>query len=153
MDFDSSRVRRGEALASASAVALLVLMFVLHWYGPRADGARPVASTTGWDAFTLWRWLALGTILTALALVFFQAARRAPALPAALSVIVTALGLLTALWLGIRVLFDHPPGQQIGAMLALLCAIGMFAGGYLSLREEGIPERDQPGAIPTVKLE
>jgi len=153
MDFDPSRIRRGEALAGASGLTLLVLMFVLHWYGPRADGARPVSSMTGWEALTGWRWAALLTILVALCLVFFQATRRAPALPVALSVVVTWLALLSALWLGLRVLIDHPPGQQIGALLALFSAIGIFCGGYLSLREEGTLERDQPGAIRTVKLE
>jgi hypothetical protein len=153
MDFDPSRIRRGEALAGASAVALLVLMFVLQWYGPRAVGARPVASMTGWEALSVWRWLALITALVALCLVFLQAVRRAPALPVALSVVLTALSLLTTLWLCVRVLLTPPPHQRIAAVLALLSTVVLFCGAYLSMRDEGILESDQPGVVPTVKLE
>ena len=153
MDFDPSRIRRGEALAGASAGVLLVLMFVLPWYGPRAAGARPIASMTGWEALTGWRWLALLTVVVALCLMFFQGTRRAPALPVALSVVVTTLALVTVLWLGLRVLFDHPPHQRIGAVLGLLSAIALLCGGYLSMRDEGISEQDAPAEIPTVKLQ
>jgi hypothetical protein len=152
MDFDPSRIRRGEALAGASASALLAFMFVLQWYGPRADGARPVASLTGWQAFTVWRWLALATILAALCLVVFQATRRAPALPVSTSVITIALALVAVLWLAIRVLLDHPPHQRIGAILGLVSALGVLSGSYLSLRREGIAPRDEPAAIQIVTL-
>jgi hypothetical protein len=153
MDFDPSRIRRGEALAGASASALLALVFVLQWYGPRAAGARPVASLNGWQAFTVWRWFALVTILGALCLVFFQATRRAPALPVSTSVVLIALALVTTLWLAIRVVLDHPPQQRIGAVLGLVSAFGILSGSYLSLRQEGIAARDGPKDIPTVRLE
>jgi hypothetical protein len=153
MDFDPSRIRRGEALAGASATALLALVFVLQWYGPRAGGARSVASLTGWQSFAAWRWLALVTILAAFCLVFLQATRRAPALPVSTSVVVTALALVTTLWLAIRVVLDHPPHQQIGAILGLISALGILLGSYLSLRQEGIAARDEPTEIPTVRLE
>jgi hypothetical protein len=152
MDFDPSRIRRGEALAGASASALLAFMFVLQWYGPRADGARPVAALTGWQAFTVWRWLALTTILAALCLVVFQATRRAPALPVSTSVVTIALALVAVLWLAIRVLLDHPPHQRIGAILGLVSGLGVLSGSYLSLRQEGIAPRDEAAVIPTVKL-
>jgi hypothetical protein len=152
MDFDPSRIRRGEALAGASAVALLVCVFVLQWYGPRADGARPVAPLSGWQAFTVWRWVALITILASFGLVIFQATRRAPSLPAGMSVVVTALALLITPWLAVHVLFDHPPHQRIGAVCGLVSAGGVLVGGFLSLRQEGIAARDEPVAIPTVTL-
>jgi hypothetical protein len=152
MGFDPSRIRRGEALAGVSAAALLAFMFVLHWYGPRADRARPVSSQTGWQAFSVWRWLALLTILGALCLVVFQATRRAPALPVSTSVVTIALALVAVLWLAIRVLLDHPPHQMIGAILGLAGALGILAGSSLSLRQEGIAPRDGPGEIPTVRL-
>jgi hypothetical protein len=152
MDFDPSRIRRGEALAGAGAVALLVLMFVLQWYGPRAGGAGPVASLTGWQAFAVWRWLALATVAVAFCLVFFQASRRAPALPVSTSMVLTPLALLTAVWLAVNVLFDHPPNTRLGSMLGLISACVVLLGAYLSLREEGIAPRDGPTEIPTVRL-
>jgi hypothetical protein len=152
MDFDPSRIRRGEALAGGSGLALLAFVFSLQWYGPRASGARPVASLTGWLAFTLWRWLALLTVLGAFCLVVFQATRRAPALPVALSVVTIALALVTTLWLAFRVLLDHPAHQRIGASLGLAGALGILTGSYVSLRQDGIAPRDAPTEIPTVRL-
>ena len=139
------RLRRGEALAGAGALALLVFVFALHWYG----GRRP---TSGWHALTDARWLVLLTILTTFALVFCQITRPAPAVPASLSVLVTVLGGLTAIWLIYRVLINHPPHEQIGAVLGLLSACLLAYGGFVSLRKEGIAERDQPREIPVVQL-
>ncbi|HEY6398724.1 MAG TPA: hypothetical protein VIX82_14850, partial [Solirubrobacteraceae bacterium] len=132
---------------------LLAFMFVLHWYGPRADGARPVASLIGWQAFTVWRWLALLTILAGLCLLVFQATRHGPALPVSTSVVTVALALVSALWLAFRVLLDHPPRQQVGAILGLLAAFGILCGSFLSLRQEGIAPRDGPADVPTIRLD
>ena len=152
MEFAPSRIRRGESLAGISAVALLVFVFVLDWYGPPAAGGRPVASLTGWQAYTAWRWVALITAGLALCLVFFQTTRRAPALPAGIGVVVTALASVTTIWLAVHVLLDHPPHQRIGALLGLLAACGVLAGGYLSLRREGIAARDEPAEISLIRL-
>jgi hypothetical protein len=140
MDFHLSRLRGGELIAGAGALALLVLLLASPWYGTR----------TGWEALTNLRWLALVTILAAFALTYFQATRRAPALPAAMSVIVTVLGLLTALWLAIDLLLNHPAHQRVWAVAGLLAAVGVPAGAFLSLRREGISPRDAPTDIPLV---
>jgi hypothetical protein len=42
----------------------------------------------GWEAFTVWGWVALTTILAAVYLVYVQSTRRAPALPATISLLV-----------------------------------------------------------------
>ena len=152
MEFDSSRLRRGEAVAGAGAVTLLVLMLVLQWYGPRADGARPVAAATGWEAYTVWRWFALAAVIAVVALVYAQGTRRAPALPVSFSVICLALSIIVVVWLGFRVLLDHPPHQQVGAFVSLLAAVALLVGSYLSTRQEGIAERDAPAEIPLVRL-
>ena len=153
MDFELSRIRRGEALAGAGAIALLVLMFVLRWYGPRVADAGPASSRSGWQAMPDWRWAALASIAAAGALVFLQATRRAPALPASLSVVATVLGLVSAVWLTVAVLLDYPPHQRAGAILGLLSAWALAGGAYASLREEGVASGDEPAAIPTVRLD
>jgi hypothetical protein len=123
-------------------------MFALKWYG--GGGGSP--SVNGWHVLSHVRWLMLLTILVALTLIVMQASRRAPAVPVSLSVIVTALGLVTVLWLGYRVLISVPAHQQAAAFLGLASALGIALGGYRSLRREGLPPKDAPSQIETVRL-
>lgn len=145
MDLDPGRLRRGELLAGSGAVLLLVFLLAGKWYG-HGSGAR-----TGWEALTTLRWLLVVTIAAAFALVAAQVARRSPAIPVTLSLIVAVLGLITVLALIYRVLISPPAHEQAGAFLGLLSAIGLAYGGYLSLREEGIARRDAPSEIPIVR--
>jgi hypothetical protein len=160
---DPSRLRKGEVIAAGSGVLLLVLMVSLHWYGfstPLGWTAATLGvptSFTGWDALSHLRWLVVITVASALALAYFQAARRAPAIPARLSVIVTVLALVTFVVLGYRVLI-HLPGSgdlhaKPGAYLGLLSALGILCGGFASMRQEGISARDAQREIETVELE
>jgi cytochrome bd-type quinol oxidase subunit 2 len=148
MDFDPSRLRRGEMLAGASAVLLAIFMVGGKWYG---GAGRTGGSLTGWQALTNLRWLLLVTILAAVGLVFAQVSRRAPAVPVTMSLIVMLLGIVTVVALIFRVLIDPPPHQQAGAYLGLLSALGIALGGYFSLRQEGIARRDAPNDIPIVR--
>jgi hypothetical protein len=154
------RLRRGELIAGASGTALLVFLFALHWYGVNGTFAPTLAlglhvrtAWTGWQALTYVRWLLLVTALVALALAYFQAAERAPAIPVAISVVVLVLGGLSALTLIARVI--DTPGNHLdrraGVYLGLAAAIGIAYGGFRSLREEGGAD---PAAleIETVKL-
>ena len=142
MDLDPARLRRGELLAGTGAVLLLVFLLAGKWYG---HGGR---SRTGWQAMTNLRWLLVVTIAAAFALVLAQVARRSPAMPVTLSLIVTVLGPISVLALIYRVLISPPAHEQAGAFLGLVSAIGLAYGGYLSLREEGIARRDAPSEIP-----
>jgi hypothetical protein len=145
MDFDPSRLRRGEVLAVAGAILLLVFLFAGKWYG---SGSR---SQTGWQSLTDLRWLVVVTIALAFLLAITQATRRAPAIPATLSMVVTVIGLINVLALIYRVLISHPGHEQAGAYLALLSAIALAYGGFLSLRQEGVARRDAPADIPVVR--
>ncbi len=160
MGFDPSRLRRGEWIAGAGAVLLLAFMFLLNWYGLKGTFA-PTASTLGistsvnaWDGLTNLRWLMLITIVVALALVYFQGTRRAPAIPVTLSLLVMLLGGLTVLLLIYRVLINQPgPGDlvsaKLGAYLGLVAAAAITYGGYKSMRTEGIAPKD---AVPVEEL-
>ncbi len=162
MDLDPSRLRRGELIVGASAVALLALTFALPWYGlsgapARASRALGLPTTvTGWGALTNLRWLMLLTILAGLGLVVLQGTRRAPALPATLSVIVSVLGTLTTLALAYRVLLNAPSDSfldvKASAYLGLISAVGIAYGGFASMREEGLSPRDARTDIPTMGL-
>ena len=146
----------------AGSVVLLASMFVLTWYGltPQLQSAATTlgssTSINGWDALTNARWLMLLTVACGLALVYLQAARRAPAIPVTLSVIVTVLGVLTMLVLVYRVLINEPGSdavvdQKAGAFVGLASAIAIAVGGYLSMRDEGIADKDAPD-LETVSL-
>ncbi|MDQ6732439.1 MAG: hypothetical protein M3022_19660 [Actinomycetota bacterium] len=152
-----SRLRSGEIIAATAAVILLVDLLALSWYsvsGP-AEG-----SATGWEALTVLRWLILVTVATALALAWFQATRRAPALPSSLSAVATVLGTITALTLIWRVLISLPgPNRSAlsisadpGAYVGLLSALILAAGALWSLREEDPPDPVRNAAIPIVPL-
>jgi hypothetical protein len=141
-----ARLRRGELIAGASGAALGVFLFAVHWYHVNGTFAPTLArrlhartTWTGWQALTYVRWLLLVTALVALALAYFQAAERAPAIPVTLAVISTVLGGLSALALIARVI--DTPGNALdrsaGVYLALAAAIGIAYGGFRSLREEG----------------
>lgn len=141
MSFHPSRLRRGEVLAGAGALLLLVLMLVGKW----AD------SRTGWEALVSLRWLLVVTIATAFGLVITQATRRSPAIPVTMSLMVTVLGAISVLALIYRVLISPPAHQHIAAYLGLLGGVVLAYGGYLSMREEGIARRDAPSEIPIVR--
>jgi hypothetical protein len=150
------RLRSGEVIASASALLLAVFLFALPWYGADAHAGQAAVSIDGWDGLTHVRWLVVVTIVAALALAYFQAVLRPPAVPVTMSAIVTVLGLLTTLALIYRVLLNPPGthlGQRPGAFLGLACALGIVYGAFRSLREEGIRESDGPGSIERVTLE
>ena len=141
MDVDPSRLRRGELLAGAGAVLLLVFMLAGKWAG----------SNTGFQSLVSLRWLVAVTIAAAFALVVLQMTRRAPAVPVTMSLIVLLLGIITVVALIYRVLINPPARQHTAAYLGLLSAIALAYGGYLSLREEGISRRDAPRDIPVVR--
>jgi hypothetical protein len=163
MHVELSRVRHGEWIAGISGLLLLVFMFALRWYQTKgvSDPTAAllgfgVAPLNGWDGLTTVRWLMLITGVLALALLWTQATRRAPAVPVTLSLFVMLLGGLTTLVLIYRVLINPPGGalieQKAGPYLALAAAIGVAYGGYASLRQEGIAPSDGPQEIETVDL-
>lgn len=161
MDIEPSRLRLGEIVAGAGGLVLVFSLFLTTWYGttgpisPTAALLGASTSFNGWHALTDLRWLILIAGLAAIALAYFQAARRAPAIPATLSVIVTVLGALTVLFLIYRVLINVPGPDSVidrkaGAYLGLISSIAVFYGGYASLRKEGVAPGDGPADIPTV---
>jgi hypothetical protein len=163
VEFDPSRLRRGELIVGGGALALAVAMFLLPWYGVKSVLAPGLAlsghptSFDGWNGLSHLRWLVLVTLLVAVALVWLQATRRAPALPVTFGMIVTVLGLLTVLALIYRVLINVPGAnslvdRKVGAYVGLIASVAVFYGGYASLRGEGLADRDARTEIETVPL-
>jgi hypothetical protein len=126
-----SRLRAGE-IASGLGGALL-----LGW-----TGRRRLAGI---------RWLSLTTGAVALALPCAQATRRAPAVPVALSVIVTALGAATVAGLLGRVLVARADTSDSYA--GLVAAVTVAGGGFASMRQEGGADPAALGELETITLE
>ncbi len=124
---DLTRLRAGELLAGAAALALLLSLF-LDWNQGRD-------AETGWESLGV---IALAFVLAALvsagALVVFTATKRPAAIPIGAAVITSAVGLLATLVLAVRVvLLDDSLG---GAYLGLLFTFLVLAGGWLTMRDE-----------------
>jgi hypothetical protein len=160
---DFGRLRRGELIAGAGGTLLLVFLFVPPWYALNGELSQTASnlgahtSWNGWWGLGGWRYLVLLTIIASLALVYFQAAERAPAIPVTAGVIMTVLGVLSVLALLYRLLAGPPSDgaflhQQVGPYLGLLAALAIVYGGYASLRAES---GSDPAAveIETVRLD
>jgi hypothetical protein len=127
-----SRLRAGERLAIAGALALLAVSF-LPWYRVSGGG-----TDDGWDVFGVLTALMLLAGLATVWLAITTVTERSPALPIAATVwgtLLTFIGVLAAI---IRLLDDPSAtaGTRIGPWLALLCTVAMLVGCWLSLRDE-----------------
>jgi len=141
----TTRIHSGELISFVCAVTLVPMMFALDWYGvvglPR-DARRSGLTTAenAWRELTLLRWLMLVTAAVAVGSVALHASQRSHGAKTDTSIVVTALGTLTAALVGYRVLFDLPNSSsvvdvKIGAYLGLIAAIGIAIGGWESIRE------------------
>lgn len=145
-----ARLRDGEWIAGAGAVALLASMF-LHWYGLSASfGPIDVggAEATAWQAFDVLDIVLVLLALVPLTLVVMQATRLSPAIPVFLSVMTVLAGVLAALLILIRLVDQPGPNEivdvQAGAWLGFMAAVIIAVGGWRSLRVEPVPGQPMP---------
>jgi hypothetical protein len=154
MRLHASRLRWPEWLIGAGGVVLLGAMLLMPWYqltltsGPPGPQYLVAQQVDGWHGLTGARWLLLITILLALSAAFFQAQRRAPAVPVTLCLLASIFAGLAVLWLFVRVAIDPPAGREIGGWIGLLAAAAIAYGGFASVRLEGIEPVDGPLDIP-----
>jgi FtsH-binding integral membrane protein len=129
---DLRRLRAGEWVAALSGIVLLLSLF-LPWYG-----AGPEGDASGWQALAVID-IALALVAAfAVGLLVITASQRVPAVPIALSAVVTFAG-LTGLVLALIRLASVPDGfdgREAGVWLGLLGTIGITAGGWLAMRDE-----------------
>jgi hypothetical protein len=159
------RIRVGAVVSAVSALALLVILFAMEWYGvagvPDPSAVRPAVSTAenGWHALSVTRWVLLATIVAAVGAVVLHASQREHGNKTDTSLVVAVLGALSAVLLIYRVLIALPSGarvvdQKLGAVLGLICALGIAWGGYEAIREQrarvraaaasGVPRHRRP---------
>ena len=143
------------SIVVAGAVALAVFMFFFNWYGGNVSGlphgARLTGATlssTGWQTFTVSRWVWLLTILVALGSVIALANGYKDDGRLPLSALVAGLGALASALIVIRIVHHPGPsassgslhvsyGIKAGIWLGLLAALAIMFGGYAqTLAEE-----------------
>jgi len=154
---DVDRMSLGDKIVAASAIALLLIMFIFKWFGLEVDGGDTLGfsaadSKNAWGSFSVIDIVLFLTVIAALAMAYIHASRTQLDLPVALSVIVAALGVLSTLLILFRLLsppdFGAPGGidfdeigvsktREIGAFLGLLAAAGIAYGGFRRMQEEG----------------
>jgi cytochrome bd-type quinol oxidase subunit 2 len=170
-----ARLRPWEWIVAAGGVILLVSTF-MSWYGLTLS--TPAGDTTlvshwtedAWNAFTVVDVLLALVIITALALAFFQATRRSPAIPVSLSVLATVFGFIAVVAILFRIIVAPSlsvPGLRVpesasanhlshtveaGAWIGLIGAIAITAGGWLSMRTEGVASFDEQTDIETITI-
>jgi len=141
------RVYRGELTSAVSSLLLLAVMFLTKWYGvagvPDPSAARPAISTAedAWNGLSVVRWVMLITVIAALGSVVLHASQRSHGTRTDTSRVLAALGSLTSALLLYRVLVDLPEAtkvtdQKLGALIGLMCALGIALGGFESVGEQ-----------------
>ena len=159
------RIRYGEKWAGLSALALIGFLF-LDWFSvPKVEGAvfnRAVGApayagvfslhgggVSGWDSLG---WLALAlcviAIVAGLAVPVVYARSESPALPELSAILACFFGIVAVIALLVQVIFQPGPDELVrvesGWWLGLLAAVGIARGGYLSMRDEFVPDVPLP---------
>ena len=149
---DLGKLRRGELVAAVGGILLLITLFFVDWYSAGASVTLPLGTTVNvhgdfgaWDGEGFFGFLAnliiLAAGVSAVGLAVLTATSRTIALPVAASAITTALGIGAVVMVLLRMLFQPGPNDLVtlkfGIWLALLAAVVVAYGGWISMREEG----------------
>ena len=160
-------LKTARRIVAVGAVALLVFMLFFNWYGGSVTGlphgahlTGATVSSTGWQAFTISRWVWLLTALLALGSVVAWARGYEDRGPVPLSAIVAGLGVLASALIVIRIL-HHPGlsasagsvhlsyGVKTGIWLGLIAALAIAFGGYVQTQtHEAAPASDAAAEDP-----
>jgi hypothetical protein len=125
------RLRSGELVALFGAVCLIVAL-TLRWY------ETPSGNLSAWDTFGVAVVLLILAAAGALALVLATITERSTAIPVAAAIWGTLLGMVGVVAAVVRLLErpDHATALCGGAWLALLGALAVLVGSWLSMRDE-----------------
>jgi hypothetical protein len=136
-------LRKGEVLAGAGAVALLVSLF-LPWYGL---GPVP-AEVTGWGAFSVVDVILLATGLLGLAVPVTCLLHRTPAIPVGVALVACGVASLVTLLVLYRMIDQPGPDDLVevraGAWLGLAGVVAIVAGGWIAMADERMEVAEVP---------
>jgi hypothetical protein len=142
---DVNRLNTGEKLAGVSGVVLLLVMFIFDWFSIDVVGGGSVG-LNAWESFSYIDIILFLAAVSGIALAAVKAMDGTSGdLP--LSTITAGVGGLAALLVLFRIIsppgFDIPDnsgidvGREIGVFLGFLASLGVAAGGYKAMQEEG----------------
>jgi hypothetical protein len=149
---DVRRLRLGEWLAAAGAVALFVSLFT-SWYAATvsAEGFELSVTRNAWVWFDVLDIVLVLIAALGLALAGLQATQRTPTLPVGAGVLTAVFGAIAVLLVAYRMINQPGPNEFVevrgGAWLGLLAAIAIAVGGWESIRNErvrGLPPDPEP---------
>lgn len=133
---DLTRLRLGELLSGAAALALLATLF-FDWNRDRGGAAMDtsVSTESGWSSLgVVMLLLVLIAIGLALALVVTTAGKRPAAIPIGAAVLTTGVGIVVTIVLAIRVLFLDD--SLLAAYLGLLSMLLIPVGSWIAMADE-----------------
>jgi hypothetical protein len=144
---DLGKLRRGELIAAAGGILLLIALFFVDWYS-RQEIVLLGGSSTGvnaWDDLGFFGAIAnlviLAAAISAVTLAILEMTSRSIALPVAASAITAALGFAAVGMVLLRLLFQPGPNAltdiKFGIVLALIASGIVAYGGWESMKEEG----------------
>jgi hypothetical protein len=144
---DLSRIRRGETIAAAGGLVLLIALLFFDWYS-RASVLPIVTGETDFGAWedvgffgAIANLVILAAGVAAVGLAIVTVTSRTIALPVAASALTATLGIGAVAMVLLRMLFQPGPNGltdlKFGIVLALFGALVVAYGGWESMREEG----------------
>ncbi len=139
-------IRRGELIAAASAIGLLLIMLLFDWYAVQHRGfglgGHHRLGGDAFESFTFIDLFLLGTAVFAIVVAALSANDPRANTPVALSAITTLLGGLSVLLILFRII-DTPHGldRSLGVWLGLIAALGIFYGGWRAIQEQKPKEK------------
>ena len=140
---DTGKLTRGQAIASLGGVVLFASLF-LDWYSLDARGLGGLLggidiSASGWEAFSWVDLLCALTALVAVGAAVLTATSRTVAIAVGTSVVVAALGAISAVVILYRIVNQPGPNElivvEVGAYLGLVSAAAVAVGGWLDMQE------------------
>jgi hypothetical protein len=150
----ANRVRIARWIVALAAVALFVFVFFVDWYGGSVEGLLPgthlsgaAASTTGWQTFTISRWVWLLTIVVALGSTLAVATGYEHDGPVPLSAIAAGLGAIASALIVYRIAHHPGPSASAGSIrisfgikpgiwLGLVATLAITVAGYVQTQAE-----------------
>ena len=137
---DLRRLRTGEWLAAASAVLLLVTLFI-PWYEAPGGG-----ELSAWEAFAILDVLLALVAVAALALWALTTSQKAVAVPLALNALLAPVMLVVLLLVVMRIvnLPLDDASRLLGAWLGTLATLVLTVAVFVALRDERLSKDGRP---------
>ena len=156
MDF--ARLRFGDWVMALGGVAVLLVMF-LDWY----ELPEEVVFISGGVQFSAWESFAVNDVILALAalmaltVVFLTATQPTAAVPLALASLTTVVAVIALVLVAVRLIWTPDvegldTDRTTGAWLGLVATSVLLTGCLASIRDERMPEPEQPVEPRPVRL-